>query len=108
MSLASKGGTVVVVGVPARDVTVPLPIIQDHQIRIQGSATYLGEDYAAAIRLLQNGAVSRFDIVTAVHGLDEAADAFAESSSGEHIKVLIAAEDSADEWRLSSSPPSAH
>jgi hypothetical protein len=28
-----------VVGVPAGEVSVPLPIVQDHQIRIQGSAT---------------------------------------------------------------------
>lgn len=105
VGLASKGGTVVVVGVPARDVTVALPIIQDHQIRIQGSATYLSADYAAAIRLLQDGAVRESDIVTAVHGLNDAADAFAESSSGEHIKVLIASADSEDKWLRSLSPP---
>ncbi len=91
VTLASKGGTVVVVGVPARDVTVPLPVIQDHQIRIQGSATYLAEDYHESIRLLRTGAVRRPDLVTAIHGLDEAADAFADSASGEHLKVLIVA-----------------
>ena len=88
---ASKGGTVVVVGVPAREVTVPLPVIQDHQIRIQGSATYLAEDYRESIRLLQSGAVDRRDLVTAVHGLDDAAAAFADAASGEHVKVLITA-----------------
>ena len=91
VALASKGGTVVVVGVPARDVTVPLPLIQDHQIRVQGSATYLAEDYRESIRLLQTGAVRRQDLVTAVHGLDDAADAFADSAGGEHLKVLIVA-----------------
>ena len=45
IAMADKGGTVVVVGVPAREVTIPLPIVQDHQIRIQGSATYLPRDY---------------------------------------------------------------
>jgi 2-desacetyl-2-hydroxyethyl bacteriochlorophyllide A dehydrogenase len=91
VALASKGGTVVVVGVPAREVTVPLPVIQDHQIRVQGSATYLAEDYRESMRLLQTGAVRKRDIVTAVHELDEAADAFADAASGEHIKVLITA-----------------
>jgi 2-desacetyl-2-hydroxyethyl bacteriochlorophyllide A dehydrogenase len=91
VGLASKGGTVVVVGVPAREVTVPLPIIQDHQIRIQGSATYLAEDYRESIRLLQAGAVGSRDLVTAVHGLDDAATAFADAASGEHVKVLITA-----------------
>jgi threonine dehydrogenase-like Zn-dependent dehydrogenase len=93
VALASKGGTVVVVGVPAREVTVALPLIQDHQIRIQGSATYLDEDYRESIRLLQSGAVRSRELVTAVHGLDEAADAFADSAGGEHLKVHIVAGD---------------
>ena len=52
IAIAGKGGTVVIVGVPAADVTIPLALVQDHQIRIQGSATYLPEDYAESIRLL--------------------------------------------------------
>src|SRR4051812_30630780 len=40
IALANKGGTVVVIGVPAGEVTVPLQTIQDSEIRIQGSATY--------------------------------------------------------------------
>ncbi len=55
VALASKGGTVVVVGVPARDVTVPLPVIQDHQIRDPGQRHLPGRglprvDQAAADR----------------------------------------------------------
>jgi threonine dehydrogenase-like Zn-dependent dehydrogenase len=68
-------------------------MIQDHQIRIQGSATYLGEDYDESIRLLQAGAVRESEIVTAVYGLNDAAHAFAQTASGEHIKVLITAND---------------
>jgi threonine dehydrogenase-like Zn-dependent dehydrogenase len=89
IGLASKGGTVVVVGVPASDVTVPLAVVQDHQIRIQGSATYLPEDYEESIRLLQIGAVRASDIVTAIRPLDHVAEAFDLSASGEHIKVLV-------------------
>ena len=76
LALASKGGSVVIVGVPAREVTVPLPVIQDHQIRIQDSATYLAEDYRESMRLLQTEAVRKADIITTVHDLDDAADAF--------------------------------
>jgi threonine dehydrogenase-like Zn-dependent dehydrogenase len=89
IGLASKGGTVVVVGVPAADVTIPLAIVQDHQIRIQGSATYLPEDYDESIRLLQTGAVRASDIVTATLPLEHVAEAFDLSASGEHIKVLV-------------------
>jgi 2-desacetyl-2-hydroxyethyl bacteriochlorophyllide A dehydrogenase len=90
IAMASKGGTVVVVGVPTGDVSVPLAIVQDHQIRIQGSATYLPEDYAESIELLRRGAVRADDIVTAVRPVEDVARAFADSLSGDHIKVLVA------------------
>jgi 2-desacetyl-2-hydroxyethyl bacteriochlorophyllide A dehydrogenase len=87
--LASKGGTVVIVGVPSREVTLPLPVIQDHQIRIQGSATYLPEDYDESITLLRDGKVRPADIVTATRPLDAVVEAFHLSSSGEEVKVLL-------------------
>jgi len=89
IAIADKGGTVVVVGVPARDVTVPLPIVQDHQIRIQGSATYLPEDYAESADLLRRGAVKTADFVTATRPLDQVTEAFDLASSGQHVKVLV-------------------
>jgi 2-desacetyl-2-hydroxyethyl bacteriochlorophyllide A dehydrogenase len=89
IAIADKGGTVVIVGVPAQPVTVPLPIVQDHQIRIQGSATYLPQDYRESARLLRDGAVRTADIVTAVRPLAQAAEAFALAGSGEHVKVLV-------------------
>jgi 2-desacetyl-2-hydroxyethyl bacteriochlorophyllide A dehydrogenase len=87
--LASKGGTVVIVGVPSREITVPLPVIQDHQIRIQGSATYLPEDYDESINLLRDGKIRSADIVTATSPLDAVDEAFHLSSSGEEVKVIV-------------------
>ena len=87
--LASKGGTVVIVGVPSQHVTVQLPIIQDHQIRIQGSATYLAEDYEESINLLRHDKIRQADIVTATRPLNAVAEAFQLSSSGEEVKVLV-------------------
>jgi 2-desacetyl-2-hydroxyethyl bacteriochlorophyllide A dehydrogenase len=89
IAIADKGGTVMVVGVPAREVTVPLPIVQDHQIRIQGSATYLPEDYAESAGLLRRGAVKTADFVTGTRPLDQVAEAFELASSGHHVKVLV-------------------
>jgi 2-desacetyl-2-hydroxyethyl bacteriochlorophyllide A dehydrogenase len=89
IAIADKGGTVVVVGVPASAVTVPLPIVQDHQIRIQGSATYLPEDYAESAGLLSRGAVRAADFVTATRPLGQVAEAFELASSGNHVKVLV-------------------
>ncbi|MGD0704907.1 MAG: alcohol dehydrogenase catalytic domain-containing protein [Trebonia sp.] len=89
IAIADKGGTVVVVGVPAGDVTVPLPIVQDHQIRIQGSATYLPEDFRESADLLRTGALKAADFVTATRPLDRVAEAFELASSGDHVKVLV-------------------
>jgi 2-desacetyl-2-hydroxyethyl bacteriochlorophyllide A dehydrogenase len=89
VEMASKGGTVVIVGVPTGDVAIPLAIVQDHQIRVQGSATYLPEDYAESIRLLVDGKVNVDEIVTAEVSLMQVADAYALSSGGEHVKVLV-------------------
>jgi threonine dehydrogenase-like Zn-dependent dehydrogenase len=89
IAIADKGGTVVVVGVPAADVTVPLPIIQDHQIRIQGSATYLPEDFRESVELLRAGVVEPAGFVTATRPLTRVAEAFELASSGNHVKVLV-------------------
>lgn len=89
IAIADKGGVVVVVGVPVADVVVPLPVIQDHQIRMQGSATYLPIDFADSISLLLDGAISTDDIVTAELPLDQAAAGLDLASSGDHIKVLL-------------------
>ena len=94
IAIADKGGTVMVVGVPAREVTVPLPIVQDHQIRIQGSATYLPPDFAESADLLRRGAVRAADFVTAVRPLAQVAEAFELASSGQHVKVLVSAAES--------------
>jgi 2-desacetyl-2-hydroxyethyl bacteriochlorophyllide A dehydrogenase len=89
LAMANKGGTVVVIGVPPAPVRVPLPMIQDSQLRIQGSATYLPEDFADAIDLLVADRVDVTGMATAVRPLDEAAAAFADAASGRHIKVLL-------------------
>ena len=89
--LVLKGGTIVVVGVPAGPVTVPLPGLQDRQIRVQGSAVYLPEDYTESIALLAGGIVRPADLITAQYRLDEAAAAFEAAASGQQIKVVLTA-----------------
>jgi threonine dehydrogenase-like Zn-dependent dehydrogenase len=91
VAMAVKGGTIVVIGVPAAPVTVPLPEIQDLQVRIQGSATYTRDDMAGAIAMLAAGLVNPDDIITARYPLAEVAAAFAAASSGRQVKVVVAA-----------------
>lgn len=89
VDMATKGGTVAIVGVPAKDVVVPVVSMQDNQVRLQGCATYVPQDYAKAIEMLQRGAVDPRSIVTSEFPLDRAGEAFEASSSGREIKVLI-------------------
>ena len=91
IALAVKGGTVVVIGVPPAPVTVPLPEIQDLQVRIQGSATYTREDIDHAITMLTAGLVDETEIITARYALTDVAAAFAEAASGRQVKVLVTA-----------------
>lgn len=89
IDMALKGGTVVIVGVAAADFELPIRTIQDQQIRIQGSATYVSQDYAIAIEMIESGAVRAQDFITGQFPLEQAEQAFEASTSGEHIKVLI-------------------
>lgn len=89
IALADKAGIVMIVGVPSKEVTVPLPIIQDHQIRIQGSATYLPADYQDSIKIISQSSFNAKEIVTAVFPKTQAQQAFDTAIAGEQIKVLI-------------------
>lgn len=89
VDMALKGGTVVIVGVPAADFELPIRIMQDQQIRLQGSATYVPQDYATAIEIIGSRAVRAEDFITGQFPLEQAEQAFEASVSGEHIKVLI-------------------
>jgi len=90
--LALKGGTIVVEGVPEYDVTIPLPLIQDREIRIQGTAMYTREDMLASMNLIAEKRVEAGSLVTRIFPLEAAAEAFAAADSGTEVKVHIAVE----------------
>ena len=92
IAIALKGGTVVVVGVPAAPVTIPLPEIQDCQVRIQGSATYTREDIIQAMTMLTAGLIEQDDFITARYPFARVAEAFDEASSGRQVKVIVTAD----------------
>lgn len=89
VEMALRGGTVVVVGVPRGDVLVPLALVQDRQVRIQGAATYRTEDFQEAVSLLRVGVVSADKVVDRVHDLGDASAAFADAASGNYGKVVL-------------------
>ncbi|NGO41305.1 zinc-dependent alcohol dehydrogenase [Streptomyces ureilyticus] len=90
IGLVTKGGHIVVVGVGAAGTTaVRLDLIQDREIRIEGTLMYTSEDYLAAMSLIESDAVDIAEIVTATYPLEEAAKAFAASVDPEQVKVLV-------------------
>lgn len=93
IALALKGGTVVVEGVPRGAVSIPLHLIQDREIRLQGTAMYVREDVERAIELVLDGRVPVERLVTRLFALTEAESAFrtAAQSLGDRpvVKVQI-------------------
>ncbi|MEU1663909.1 alcohol dehydrogenase catalytic domain-containing protein [Streptomyces sparsogenes] len=88
--LVAKGGHVVVVGVGAAGTTpIRLDLVQDREIRIEGTLMYTGEDYRTAMSLIASGAVDPAEIVTATYPLEDAAKAFAASVDPEQVKVVV-------------------
>ncbi|NJP67847.1 zinc-dependent alcohol dehydrogenase [Streptomyces spiramenti] len=86
----AKGGHVVVVGVGAPGPTpVRLDLVQDRELRIEGTLMYTADDYRRAMEIIGSGAVDAAEIVTATFPLAEAAAAFAAASDPAHVKVLV-------------------
>jgi threonine dehydrogenase-like Zn-dependent dehydrogenase len=80
---------VIVIGVPGGPVEIPLPVVQDREIRIQGSAMYIDQDVLRAMELIGDGTVDAKRLVTATFPLERAAGAFAAARSGDHLKVQV-------------------
>jgi 2-desacetyl-2-hydroxyethyl bacteriochlorophyllide A dehydrogenase len=90
IDLVTKGGRIIVVGVGAAGTTpIRLDLVQDREIRIEGTLMYTADDYRTAISLIASGAVDTNEIVTATFPLEEAAKAFTASLAPEHVKVLV-------------------
>lgn len=87
--LADRAGTVVVVGVPAKDVTIQLKLVQDRQIRILGAATYVPEDYRTAVDIITSGAVRASELITAYFPFDRLAEAFHAAADAQTVKVAV-------------------
>ncbi|MGW3091195.1 zinc-dependent alcohol dehydrogenase [Streptomyces sp. NPDC001108] len=93
VDIVAKGGQIVVVGVGAPGATpIRLDLVQDREIRIEGTLMYTADDYRTSIDLINSGAVDVEAIVTATYPLEEACEAFAASLRPEHVKVLLTAD----------------
>ncbi|WP_314451465.1 alcohol dehydrogenase catalytic domain-containing protein [uncultured Microbacterium sp.] len=89
VALLRRAGSLVVVGVPARDASLPMPLIQDWEIRVQGCAAYTEADVRTAIDIAAAGGLPADEIISQVFELEKVADAFAAATNDSSGKVLI-------------------
>jgi L-iditol 2-dehydrogenase len=85
-----KGGELLVIGVHGRDATLPVGLIQDRELRLQGSLMYQSRDFVRAMQLAATGAILLEPFVSARRPLSEAAAAYAVAAAGGTVlKVLL-------------------
>lgn len=89
IALARRGGTVVVVGAGHGEISLSIPVLQDDEVAITGSAMYRLDDFPEAERLVQETAWIQ-DLVTARFPIHRSAQAFAAAGDGSNIKVQVA------------------
>ena len=77
-----KGGTIVLVGNIAPEITLPLQKIVTRQIRLQGSCASAGE-YPGSIELMASGKINVKPLITAVAPLEQGAHWFKRLHAGE-------------------------
>jgi len=85
-----KGGTALVVGVHGRDAALQVGLVQDRELRLQGTLMYQGRDFARALELMASGSVDLAPLIGARLPLAQAEDAFALAARGGPVlKVLL-------------------
>lgn len=90
VAVLRRAGTLLVVGVPPRDGVVPLPLLQDWELRVQGCANYTPQDIEVAIAIAADGGLPGAEIVSATYGVEDAPAAFAAAALGTAGKVVVA------------------
>lgn len=89
LGMLRRAGTLLVVGVPPRDASLPMPYIQDWELRVQGCANYNATDIRTAIDIATNGGLPGAEIVTGRYAIDDAAEAFEVAARGTSGKIVI-------------------
>lgn len=89
VDMLRRAGTLLLVGVPPRDALVPLPLVQDWELRIQGCAAYTEQDIELAIDIAAAGGIPTTELTKATFALDDAAEAFALAARDASGKVFV-------------------
>ena len=88
---ARKGSDIVVVGVFANPGTINMGFVQDHELRVIGTAMYRVEDYLKAIELAAGGLVTLDALITHTVGFRDYLQAYRiiEEQKDKAMKVMV-------------------
>ncbi len=91
VEIARKGSDIIVVGVVPEPALINMGYVQDHELRLSGTAMYRTEDYVEAIRLVGNGLIDFDTLITHRVPFSEYASAYRliEEQKDRAMKVLI-------------------
>lgn len=91
IEIARKGSQIIVVGVFGKEVPIKMGWVQDHELNLLGSCSYVREDFLEAIEFIQQKKVDVKSLVTNRFPLHEIAQAYEliEQERDKILKVLI-------------------
>jgi 2-desacetyl-2-hydroxyethyl bacteriochlorophyllide A dehydrogenase len=87
VSVLRRSGTLLVVGVPPRDFAIPMPLVQDWELRVQGCANYTEEDIVTALGMAAD--LPEEEIISDRFPFAEAAVAFELAARNTSGKVVV-------------------
>ncbi len=81
-------GTVVLVGMGAGEVVLPVPLIQQRELTLTGTFRYAGT-WPTAVHLAASGQVDLDGLVSARYGLEQAAEALSAGATPGFLKAMV-------------------
>lgn len=91
MTNVEKGGDIVILGVYAKNPTVNMFHLGEHELNVFGSMMYRHEDYLAAVEMIENGKINLDPLISKHFPFDEYLEAynFIEQKGDKSMKVII-------------------
>lgn len=91
MANVEKGGDIVILGVYAKNPTVNMFFLGEHELNVFGSMMYKQEDYEAAVEMIGNGRINLEPLISNHFPFDKYLDAYKyiEEQGDKTMKVMI-------------------